>query len=255
MRYFFQNLKNKFDFFLRQHINFSRKNYFEQNEQKNNLFKNKKTIEREEILFEKYDLEYLKSNSTRRNYLENLYTIDLLDRYLNVEAQETLNVLDIGSKNWFYAKSEYFFFKKLCKNLQLDGIEIDSNRLYNNFYSRVQVAKFHIKNLEGANYIEGNFLNHQGNYDYIIWILPFVFEHPHLKWGLPISYFQPEKMLTKAYNCLNKGGKIFIINQGRAEFMAQKFLCKRLKISCIELGEVKSDFLSYKPRYLTIIEK
>lgn len=255
MNYSFQNLKNKLDFFLRQHARFSRKNYFEPSESKEALFTNNDTIEREKFLFDKYDLAYLKSNSTKQNYLENLYTIDLLDRYLDVENKEDLSVLDIGSKNWFYAKAQYFFFKKHCKELELDGIELDSNRLYYNLYSRAEVAKFHIKDLEGANYIEGDFLNNEKTYDYIIWILPFVFEYPHLKWGLPTNYFQPEKMLQHALSRMNKGGKIFIINQGRAEFRAQKFLCKRLKISCMQLGEVKNDFFNYKPRYLTIIEK
>lgn len=254
MKFSYSDLKNKFDFFLRQHLSFSRKNYTEKNELKDGILKD---YSRAEFLIEKYNLDTLKSNSTRQNYLENLYTIDLLDKYLTPHTQgDSLKVLDIGCKNWYYAKSEYFFFKKYCKNLILNGIEIDSNRLYINLYSRAEVAKFHTKNLDGANYIQGDFLNHKEKYDYIIWFLPFVFEYPHMKWGLPLEYFRPEKMLQHAYDSLNDNGEILIINQGNAEFEYQKKLCKRLKIPFNPIGEIESEFLSsrYK-KYLTLISK
>lgn len=255
MKYFFQNIKNNIDFFLRNRLKFSRKNYFEENEPKEGLFTKQKAQEKEKYLIEKFELNYLKSNSTRQNYLENLYIVDVLDKYLAVDFQEKLSVLDIGSKNWFYVKGEYFFFKKHCEKLNLDGIELDSNRLYSNFYSRVEVAKFHIKDLEGAKYIEKDFLNHNEKYDYIIWVLPFVVKEPLLKWGLPQRYFQPEKMLMHAYSLLNKGGKIFIINQGEVEYKAQRELYERLNISYVPIGEIESDILSYRnPRYLTLYD-
>jgi len=252
---FLQNLKNKIDFFLRQHLKFSRRGYFVENESKEGLFEDKEIIEREKVLVKKFDLNYLKSNSTRKNYLENLYTIDVLDKYLPADLKENLSVLDIGCKNWFYAKGEYFFFKRFCDNLDLKGIELDTNRLYTNFYSRKEVAKFYMKDLSNTEYISGDFLNHEGKYDYIIWILPFVFEEPLLKWGLPLSYLKPEKMLQHAYESLKEGGKIFIINQGKHEDKAQKELCEKLKIKYDEIGKVKSDFLQYNlPRYAIFIK-
>lgn len=258
MEYFFQNLKNNIDFFLRQHLSISRKNYFEEPESKDGLFKTTGTLSREKQLCEKYNLDYLKSHSTKHNYLENLYTIDLLDKHLKVDFKGDLNVLDIGCKNWFYAKAEHFFFKKYCNNLTLDGIEIDPNRLYTNLYSRKEVAKFHIKNLPNTNFIEKDFLNHNKKYDFIIWVLPFVIEYPHLKWGLPQKYFQPEKMLMHTYNSLNKdnkNGQIFIINQGKAEYDAQKLLCEKLEIPYTELGKIQGDFLDDEiSRYALIIK-
>lgn len=255
-KHIIQNLKNSFDFFLRQRISLSRKNYFEENEQKEDLFEEKELIELEKILYENFDLEYLKSNSTRQNYLENLYTIDILNKYSEMEFKTDLNVLDIGCKNWFYVKGEYFFFKKYCKNLKIDGIEIDSNRLYYNFYSRGEVAKFHIKNLLNVNYIEKDFLKHNEKYDYITWILPFVVEEPLLKWGLPIECFKPEVMLKHAYDGLQEDGVLFIINQGEVEYKVQKQLCTKLKIPFKELGEIKSIFLNYEiPRFGVLIKK
>lgn len=253
MKDFFQDLKNNFDFSLRQGLNFSRKNYCEKNEPKEGLFTSQEQIESEKRLFEKYNLDFLKNNSTKENYQENLYTLDLLDKHLTFSPQNSLKVLDIGCKNWFYAKGEYFFFKKHCKDLTFDGIEIDTQRLYSNLYSRAEVAKFHTKGLENTNYIKGDFLNHKEKYDYFIWFLPFVFEYPHQKWGLPKKYFKPEEMLLNAYKNLNEGGKIFIVNQGKTEFKAQKELCGKLNIPYHPIGIIESTFLKYKhERYLII---
>ena len=213
-------------------------------------------IESEKNLVNKYNPDYIKNNSTRHNYLENLYTIDLLDRFLSIEFNPELNVLDIGCKNWFYAKGEYFFFKNYCEKLKLAGIELDANRLYDNFYSRAEVAKFNIKDLEGANFIEGDFLKHFEKYDYIVWFLPFVVEYPHISWGLPLKYFKPAEMLLHAFDLLNAGGKIFIVNQGKDEFEVQKALCESLNLPCKPIGFAESKFLKYQfDRYITIIEK
>lgn len=254
MHNFLQNLKNNIDFYLNQNFCFSRKNYFEENESKEKLYEN--LLQKESYLFEKYSLDFLKSNSTLQNYLENLYLLDLLDTHLKIDFKNDAKVLDIGCKNWFYANGEHSFFKKYAKNLCLDGIEIDANRLYNNFYSRKEAAKFYIKDLGGTNFIEKDFLNHDKKYDYIIWILPFVFEYPHLKWGLPLKHFQPAKMLEHAYNALNKDGAIFIVNQGEAEYAEQIKLCKELNIEHIPLDKIQSDFFDYKhQRYGLLIQK
>lgn len=256
MRYFFQNIKNIVDFSIRQKIAISRKNYFEQNESKEGLLQSQDEIDKEQYLCDKYDLAFVKNSTTQRNYLENLYILDLLDRYLSIYSVTGLNVLDIGCKNWFYAKGEYFFFKKYCDNLAIDGIELDANRLYSNFYSRKEVAKFHIKDLKGANYIADDFLKHNKKYDYIIWILPFVLEYPLFKWGLPHSYFKPEEMLKHAYDLLNENGQIFIINQGKNEYEAQKSLFNKLNIKFQDIGLIKSVFPVYtKERYLISTHK
>lgn len=257
---YLDNLKNNIDFFLRQRLAFSKKNYSEENENKEGLFEGV-IAEREKFLVEKYDLENLKSNSTRLNYCENLYLIDILDEHLapnfsTFRPLERSTVLDIGCKNWSYAKGEYAFFKKYCKNVQMDGIELDANRLYSNFFSRKEVAKFYINGLKNVNYIEGDFLNHEGKYDFIIWILPFVVESPLVKWGLPLRYFKPEEMLKKAYDSLKEGGSMLIFNQGQIEHEAQIELCKKLNIFYTTFGEVKSDFLPYNiERHLILIKR
>ncbi len=222
-----KDLKNRFDFFIRNKTKFSRKNFVEKNEK---------------LLF--------------HNYLENLYTYDILGQCLNKHPSDTAKILDIGSKNWFYAKGEYHFFKSFVQNPCLDGVEIDAFRLYSNLYSRYETAKFYTKNLKNTNYIAGDLLSINDTYDYIIWFLPFVTIEPLKYWGLPEKYFMPEKLLYHAFSLLKNGGQMLIVNQGEKEAAVQKQLFEKLNIKYTEKGIVKSRFLEYKnDRYAFVINK
>lgn len=212
-----EDLKNQFDFFLRNKFKFSRKNFVE---------KNKVLIE--------------------RNIQENLYTKDILERYFEKRNAQNTKALDIGCKNWFYAKGEHDFFDGFCNNFSLNGVEIDAYRLYTNFYNRYEVAKYYTNGLKNTKYIADNLLNINENYDYIIWFLPFVLEEPHLFWGLPKKYFYPQKLLSHAYSLLNQNGQLLIINQGEEEAKAQESMLEKLGIKYTFLGEIKSDYFEYK---------
>ena len=233
MAYFFDNLKNNFDFFIRNYLSFSRKNYFEKEEE----LKNIKTFGLED----KFDLDLL-CLSTKYNFKLNLYFLNVFDKFLSKKENDNISILDIGSKNWEYAKSEYIFFNSFNNNFVLDGIELDYNRLNYRFYSRFEVAKFYIKNLKNVNYIKGDLLKHNKKYDYIIWILPFITEYPLVKWGLPLRYFKPKEMLSYAYNLLNKNGEMFIINQGVKEYIIQKELFECLNLKAEYFGEIEDKY-------------
>lgn len=212
-----EDLKNNIDFFIRNKTKFSRKDFVETNP---------KLIE--------------------RNRLENLYTKEILMNCFTQSYRKKARILDIGCKNWFYAKGEYEFFTQFCGDFTLDGIELDPYRLYSNLYSRYEVAKYHIKGLKNTNYITGNLLELKNKYDYIIWFLPFVFKEPHVYWGLPKSKFYPQKLLEHAYSLLEENGEMLIINQGEMEALEQKNLLEKNKLAYKELGEVLSTHFEYK---------
>ena len=86
-----EDLKNNIDFFIRNKTGFSRKNFIEKNH-----------------------------NLIERNKLENLYTKDLLAQYFSKPTEENIKILDIGCKNWFYAKGEDEFFSEHINKFQLD---------------------------------------------------------------------------------------------------------------------------------------
>lgn len=223
----FSELRNNIDFYIRSFTRFSRKNFTEKNP---DIIKN--------------------------NEQENLYVYDVLSRYFEKSAKENLNALDIGCKNWYYLQGEHRFFNEFSANFQMDGVELDAYRLYSNFYSRYETAKFFMKDFDNVNYIADNLLNLKGGYDYIIWILPFVLKEPLTAWGLPKRFFMPEKLLEHAYSLLNKNGQMLILNQKEIEAQAQKELLEKLNIKYEYLGEIKSEFYEYsKTRYGYLIKK
>jgi hypothetical protein len=248
-------MKNHIDFYLRNLFRFSKKGFCEKNESKIDLF-GSKNQEKEEKFIKRYLLESFKENSSRQNYIENLYFLELLEDYLRPKRRPTMKVLDLGSKNWSYAKAEHSFFRKFTQKLTLDGIELDAYRVYSDFYSRYDAAKYYSKGLKGANYITGNFMEHMGKYDFIIWILPFVSQFPHSKWGLPKKFFKPKEMLEKAFNDLKDDGIMLIVNQGKDEYEIQKQLFDELEIPYMPCGEFKSSFLSYEnKRFVSIVTR
>jgi len=242
--YFIDDIKNNIDFFLRNKITFSRKNYTEQNENKNDIFESSEQLKHALYLNEKYNTNIITSG-TVQNYLENLYCLDVLDKYISISHEDNITVLDIGAKNWNYAKGEYVFFTKNAKNISLNGIELDAFRMSVNLYTRYEIAKYHIKNLQNTKYIVGDFLKHKQKYDYIIWFLPFVTEYPLIRWGLPLKYFKPLLLLEHAYNSLNNGGELLIINQGKKEYNIQQKLNEQLKLNAKYYGKTDDFFEVY----------
>ena len=223
----FDDFKNNIDFLIRSKTKFSRKNFIE---------KNKEILKRVEA--------------------ENQYTRDILEQFFEKRKFEKMHVLDIGSKNWFYAKGEYEFFKSFCSKFLLTGVELDAFRLYANFYSRLEVAKFYTKNLENTQYLAKNLLEINQKQDYIIWILPFVSVNPLKYWGLPKRFFEPEKLLNHAYNLLNENGQMLIINQGEIEAELQREFLENLKIPYKFLGKIESKYFKYqKERFGFLIKK
>ncbi len=215
----FDDLRNRFDFFIRSKTKFSRKNYKGETENP-----------------------------------ESDYVYDILSQFLKPKERDFLRVLDIGSKNWAYVGGEYRFFRQFSPNLELDGVEIDAYRLYSNLYSRYETAKFYTKGLEGVNYYPDDLLNISGEYDYIVWLLPFVTPYPLKRWGLPKKYFMPEKLLKHAFGLLE--GEMFIVNQGEEEAEIQRALLEKLKIPYKFLGTISSKALEFKNlRYGYIIKK
>lgn len=246
MKYFFENIRNNIDFFIRNNFVFSRINYSEESEDKSEI---------KSFLENKYDLSLLEK-VTKQNYKDNLYFLECFEKYIGKNKKDEISILDIGSKNWYYAKSEFIFFESFSSKFILNGIELDGNRLYSTFYSRKEVAKYHIKNLNNTKYIVGDFLKHNEKYDYIIWILPFITKYPHVKWGLPLKHFKPLEMLKHSYNLLKEGGEILIINQGIDEYNIQKEMNERLNLEAIYFGEIQDNYGIYKnKRYCSKIIK
>ncbi len=192
-----KNLYNEIDFFLRKNIKFTRK-----------IRTNKEQAGSPHV----------------REWLESNISVD----------KDNIKILDIGSKNWFYVRELYNFFKynNFEKEIWLDGIEIDAYRVYTDFHARYDYAMHYSAGLKNCRYIAGDFLGHYDKYDYITWFYPFVTEFPLLEWGLPLSTFKPLEMLGHAFASLNPGGIIIIKNLNEKEYAIQGNLFKELGIPC-----------------------
>jgi len=223
MEYFFDNLKNSFDFTLRSKLKFSRKNY---------------SI--------KVDW---------KNFLRDIYYFNIFKKCFTIQNKK-ISILDIGSKNWEYIGGEYYFFKTFSDDFILNGIELDAYRLNSNFYTRFEIAKSYIKDMSEAKYIPEDFLKHNKKYNYIISILPFITKYPLVRWGLPLKYFKPLEMLNHAYNLLEDNGELVIINQGEDEYEIQKELNEKLNLNVKYYGEIEDRFNLFKnKRYCSKIIK
>lgn len=223
----YEFLKNEIDFFIRSKTKFSRKNFVEKSDRV---------------------LKFVKQ--------ENLYVFEILEIYFEKQIKNYTKILDIGSKNWSYAKGEYDFFDSFCEKFSMTGIELDAYRLYPNFYSRFEAAKFYTKGLQNTNYICANLLDIKEKYDYITWFLPFVSEYPLKKWGLPKKYFCPEKLLVHAFDLLENHGQMLIVNQGEKEANIQKLLLEKLNINYLFLGKFENINSPYSQnRYGFLVKK
>ena len=68
-----------------------------------------------------------------------------------------MRILDIGSKNWFYATGEYRFFDEFCKDFILDGVEIDAHidiyTLQGELIHSTNATRIDISNFDSGIYI------------------------------------------------------------------------------------------------------
>ena len=190
-----RNLRNEVDFFFRRNLKFKRK-------VKDSVY-----------------------------YPETSNVGELLEKYITVD-KDNIKILDIGSKNWFYVRELYKFFKynNFEKEIWLDGIEIDAFRMYVNLHSRYDYAMHFSKGLKNCRYITGDFLKHHDKYDYITWFYPFVTQNPLLVWGLPLSLLKPRRMLEHALASLKPGGIIIIKNHEEDEYIIQEKLFQELGV-------------------------
>lgn len=266
MFYFLKSLINKIGYPARNTLKFTRRIKNLKNEPKDSLFQNQNLKNEEQRLIRTYDLEKFYHHSKILTYKENLYILKLLeDTFENFSIhwqQDTLNILDIGSKNFSYATALHKFFVNYKTNTQrnvyLDGIEVDAYRIMADLHSRYDYAQYHIKNLPHTRFIVEDLLNYTSKkYHFITWFLPFIIKKPLINWGLPAKYFQPEKMLEHTCKLLENGGIILIVNQSGIEKGTLLKLLSNLKLPFTTFEKPYTN--SFSPfsydRYITLIKK
>lgn len=263
-----QSAQNRLGFALRNFIKGYGLPYQEQAEPKSALFLNQlEVLARQNDLLAQYDLQNLTDKATVSRYKETLTYLDWLDCFYQANPQafqqilnaSSVSCLDVGAKNWSYVEALTAFLQKYHIAFELHGLEIDPNRRYADFRTRKQYAEAYLESLPNSlqsktYYHTGNILNWQQPVQIITHFLPFVFEEPHLDWGLPLSLFNPQAILNHELSLLQSDGILLIVNQGEDEAEAQQTLleeaAKTASIRFQSLGQLPVRFVQYQyPRY------
>jgi hypothetical protein len=184
-----------------------------------------------ERLTQTYHLEDFAAQTTPVNYRENLFYLHLLESALEttqVSLPETVRAADIGPSHWFYVQALAALLRwwqtPRPRPIDLRGYEIDAYRVYADLHSRYDHALGHMRGLAGVTYIPRGFSAQPAAFHLIFMLFPFVFPEDHLKWGLPGNFFRPRDLLQAAWQSLQPGGALIIVNQGEAEHRAQRAL-------------------------------
>lgn len=251
-------LRNSIDYPLRQAFRWRRKGLRVKNESKENLFMHYSGEQRrllsdeEKRLISTYAFQELHQNSTRRIYLQNLYYLSLFEevfRQVNWEGSEAIRAADIGVSDWFYVPALFAFLQywnnPAGREVQLSGYEADAFRVYEDFYSRYDYAMLYSRGLADVEYIPQSYKEQSESFDMAFQLFPFIFLADHIHWGLPANRFDPQKLLAAAWNSLRLGGLFLVVNQGEAEWQAQKEMFQRLGIAVTVSFPFSNSFYSY----------
>ncbi len=245
-------------------------------------------------LLDCYGLKHLPQRASEQRVLETLTYLHWLDQIFQQhphffqgltscqpDAGQPFRWLDVGAKNWAYVEAlDGFIRQQLSKNAdkakllapvaetsaptyELDGVELDPHRRYTNLQTRAQAAQAFIQHLPHAAYHAGAIQQWQQPADIISLFLPFVFEEPHLAWGLPLNHFAPQALLNHLLDLLAPGGLLIVVNQGEVEAKAQASLWSQvqaahpnLRLQIESLGQLDAPFIEYRyPRMGWLCQK
>ncbi len=169
---------------------------------------------------------YFENSFGARNSLENYFYLDMLD-HLRSTAGDSWprhrDVIDIGSKNFYYAKVLHLALHPE----RLEGIELEGYRLYPDFYSRYDYAMTYTDGLPATYFTVADFRDLHQPAAVISCLYPFVFENTHINWQLPASAFDPEAYFDAIARNLKQDGNLIMINQGTDEAEHAHSLCRQ----------------------------
>ena len=262
------NIRNQFDFKLRELLRWNRKGLKFENQNKYDLFDYLNGIEKQKAealkskLVRKYHLEEFHENSTKINFRENLFYLQMIETAFDraeVELPGILTTADIGPAHWFYVQALFagltWYGSNFKRSVDLTGFEIDAFRVFGNLYSRYDYAHAHIRDLP-VTYKAEAFGSEPEKYDLITLFFPFVFEKDHREWGLPQSEFSPYALRQKVKSSLKPGGLVLVVNQGVDEHEQEKEHLSSLGLTILTAFEMDDLLYKYElKRYVMVAQK
>lgn len=164
----------------------------------------------------------LNAVNTLRNY-HLLHMFDQVAERFCWTPGDAARIVDVGSKNFYYAASMQAFFKPK----QLTGIELDGFHMYRGFYTNASYASFYAAQLPHTTYHVMNFKDYHEPVDGIVWFFPFILKEDVVTWYLPLNQFEPMALFGHAGKILSPGGFLLMVNTGEDEFTPASHLLKQ----------------------------
>jgi SAM-dependent methyltransferase len=204
---------------------------------------------REPVWTDRYALGPARNRMTATRWARNLAVVELLEASVSglwprQPGWGSLRVLDIGSKNFDYvdALAGFFSWANAGGPVEVTGIEVDAHRRYTDLRTRRAWADHYASFVPGSRYLAGDLEDHQGRYDAVTWFFPFVSEFPLRRWGLPHRLFRPQALFDHAWDLLEPGGTMVIVNLNAAEEALQQGLIRARGLEATSAGPVPGSF-------------
>ncbi len=257
--------QNAVAFTVRSRVRWSRGIAELNNESKERLFDHLPTprwaeAEAEESsLRARYGLDALRGRSTCVAYAENLAMLASLERLcgeleLPVGGDGALRAVDVGCGAFAYATALQRFLARggrgPARQAILRGVEIDGHGVYRDGHSRADYARAHAA-LAGkeAHFQVGDFTALPiPEQDLVTMWFPFVERFSLLQWGLPLSLFDPRRLMQRAVATVRVGGVLLVANQTESEAAQVVSLLRGLPVKHLRSTSIASDLVPYSAR-------
>lgn len=248
---------------------------------------------RERALRDRYALGPLAARSTRDVYRDNLYVLDLLDRFVAPGLRSAIlerphpthiRAVDVGSKDFRYAFAIERFIattvdaaaatsKRATESPAVDllGVELDGHPIYPDLHSRADHADAYVGEVEAAprpgrapsrvRYRVANYLAvAESELDVVTFFFPFVLRYTLVRWGLPLGEFVPDRLFEHAARSLRAGGLLVVVNHTEEELAAQRAILARIpSLEVLASADAQSHLVDYhadlEGRTLTLARK
>lgn len=256
---------NAVAFTVRSRVRWSRGQAELVNESKDRLFEHLPTprwaeaAEEEKRLCETYGLEALRQRSTCLVYAENLALLQAMetlcgDEQLPCDPDGALRAIDVGCGVFQYATALQRFLHRgglgAERHAILRGIEIDGHGVYRDGHSRADHARAHTA-LAGSDvhFQVGDFAALPiPEQDVVTMWFPFVERYALLQWGLPLSLFDPSRLVERAVATVRPGGLLLVANQTEREAETTKAMLRGLPVEHVRSASLATDLVPYGER-------
>ncbi len=211
----------------------------------------------EAALRARYRLEPLAACSTRFDYRDNLYVLEALETVVGTHAftprspDGALRVVDVGSKNFNYAFALERFFRRYGTaggGVSLLGVEVDGHVVYRDLYARCDYADAYAKQTGNprVGYRVADFCTtpFEEPSDITTLLFPFVTRQALVRWGLPVRFFEPERLLQRALETTPQG-HLLVFSQTESERDTLVELLSRLGASTVRSVPLRSRLVHY----------